>query len=78
MKGQYAGGWTGDYLMVQYIRDFVLARRGQSGGCKIDTVIQLLVCPIKDTQNALPVLFFEEEHARLLIFGGKIHEVQRN
>jgi hypothetical protein len=56
----------------------VLARRWQSGGCKIDRMVLLLVCPIKDTQNALPVLFFEEEHAGLLILGGKIHQIQRN
>src|SRR5258708_21330452 len=78
MKDQYAGSWTGYYLTVQYIRDFVLACRWQSGGSKIDRAVLLLICPIKDTQNALPVLFFEKEHARLLILSRKIHQIPRN
>ncbi len=48
MKDQYAAGWSRQFLIVQNIRNRVLAGGGQSGGCEIDRAILLLVRPIKD------------------------------
>ncbi len=55
MKNQYASGWSRHFVVVQNISNHVLARRRQSGGRQIDRAIALLVGPVKDSENALPV-----------------------
>src|SRR5580658_5112177 len=68
-KDQCSRGWSRHFLIFENIGNSVLARRGQSRGCEIDRVIPLLVRPVKDGENALPVFLFEEEDARLLVLG---------
>ena len=69
MKDQCTSDWSRDIPIVQNIGNCILARRGQSGGCKLNRAISLFVRPVKDSQNALSVVFSKEENAGLLILG---------
>src|SRR5690348_10454950 len=62
----------------EHIRDRILTGCRQAEGRKIDCVVSLLLRPVKDGQDALPTVFFEEKDAWLLILRSITHQVDRD
>src|ERR1700677_4511572 len=78
VKGQHTSRESGNLPIIQNISNSIRARYRQSGACQVDGAIPLLICPVEYGQNALAVILFQEENARLLIFGFEIHQIQWN
>src|SRR5579863_8611163 len=74
-KNEHVSGRRRNLFVVQDIGNHILAGRSKPCAAEIDGTISILVGPVENGQDALPAIFFKEEHTRLLILGCELHEI---